>query len=378
MARELKNVEVQFVSYVDKAANKKKFFLLKSEDQKEPNFEKEVRILTKVDDPKKLVYGIVYAPDEIDSQGDFMNVEEIEKSAHAFMKNFQKIDEQHNFTEGAGALVESNCMLADIEIGDDTITKGTWVIVTEATDEIWNKIIKGEYTGYSLAGVAGKLLSKKEKKFSDIILKYENRPMENILKDFNSTLEDMKNTDLYLPMDVLWRSIWDAMWANENDTASFKKEAKKICSQFLKYLNGMTFETVKKGEIPNKEKGDHMEKQEVQAWIDEAIEPITKALGLEKDQTLADVIQKAIGEIAPPITPVVKDEEGNEVTLVDTIVNLTKELKEYKEKADVELEAIKKSITENREVPLTDDEKADALLKENRLKDAKKANSNLT
>ena len=39
-------------------------------------------------------------------------------------------------------------------INDTTITKGTWVLVTKATDEMWEDIQKGEFTGYSLAGTA--------------------------------------------------------------------------------------------------------------------------------------------------------------------------------------------------------------------------------
>lgn len=350
MARELKNVEVQFVSYVDKAANKKKFFLLKSD--KEPNFEKEVRILTKGDDPKKLVYGIVYAPDEVDSQGDFMSIDEIEKAAHSFMKNFQQIDEQHNFTEGAGTLVESTCQLADIEVGDEIITKGTWTIVTEATDDIWDKIEKGEYTGYSLAGVAGKLANKKEKKFDDVILKYANRSMEVILKDFDSSMEDMKNNDLYLPMDVLYKSIWDARWEFE-DSSDFKKAAKKVVNQFMKHINGMTFEPIKKGEEPENKKGEEsmLEKQEVQAMIDKSLEPITKSLGLEDGQTIADVITKAIGEIKPPESPVVKNDDGEEVSVVDTLTKMSETFKVFKEEVST-------YMTENKEKPLEPVEEA--------------------
>jgi len=346
MARELKNVEVQFVSYVDKAANKKKFFLLKSEEDIQPDFEKEVRILTKENDPKKLVYGVVYAPDEIDSQGDMMNAEEIEKACHGFMKNFQKIDEQHNFTEGAGALVECSCQLADIEVGGETITKGTWTIVTEATDEIWEKIEKGIYTGYSLAGIAGKLIDKKEKKFTDVMLKYANRDMEIILKDFNSSMEEMKNNDLFAPMDVLWKAIWDARWENE-DHSAFKKAVKKVCSQFYDYINKMSFETIKKEEAQIQEGDEEMDEKQTQEMIDKALEPIVKALGLEKDQTLSDVIQKAIGEIEPS-TPIVKDAEGKEINIVEMAKSVAT-MVEKNTAYDETIEAMKVYMTGNPE-----------------------------
>ena len=150
--RQLKNVTVTHVSYVDKAANKRSFLLTKADGK--PNFTKQVKPLIKTDDPQKLVYGVVYEPDVEDSQGDSMGAAEIEKAAHGFMENYQQIDKQHDFTTHAGQVVESYIAPADMEIGTQTVTKGTWVLVTKATDEIWDAIQKGEYTGYSLAGQA--------------------------------------------------------------------------------------------------------------------------------------------------------------------------------------------------------------------------------
>ncbi|MFB6649216.1 XkdF-like putative serine protease domain-containing protein [Bacillus toyonensis] len=158
MPRKLKNVDVSFVSIVDKAANKKKFFLTKSEQ--EPTFEKEVKIIKGEDEEQKLVYGIVYSPGSADdpnthdAHGDFMTAEEIEKSAHNFIAKYRNIDTQHDFNAGAGKVVESYVAPVDMEINGEIITKGTWVLVTEATDEIWKDIKDGKMTGYSLAGVA--------------------------------------------------------------------------------------------------------------------------------------------------------------------------------------------------------------------------------
>ncbi|MDM5430818.1 XkdF-like putative serine protease domain-containing protein [Bacillus mycoides] len=151
--RELKNAEITHVSYVDKAANKQKFFLTKSAN-KNPDFQKEVKIITKSEDPQKLVYGVVYEPGTTDLHNDFMTAEEIEKAAHKFMKDAQNIDTQHDFVAGAGEIVESYIAPADFEINGVTIQKGSWVITTKASDEVWEKIEKGEITGYSMAGTA--------------------------------------------------------------------------------------------------------------------------------------------------------------------------------------------------------------------------------
>nr|WP_051009134.1 XkdF-like putative serine protease domain-containing protein [Bacillus xiamenensis] len=53
-----------------------------------------------------------------------------------------------------GEVVESYIAPSDFERGDEVIKKGSWVLVTKASDEIWEQIQKGEITGYSMAGTA--------------------------------------------------------------------------------------------------------------------------------------------------------------------------------------------------------------------------------
>lgn len=157
MPRELLNANITHVSYVDKGANQKRFFLTKSENP--PTFEKQVRLITKADDAKRLVYGVVYEPDVEDSHGDIMSAEEIEKAVHGFMANLAiakgaVMDTQHDFDPGVGDVVECYIAPADFELGDETIRKGSWVLVTKANDEIWEQIQNGDITGYSMAGTA--------------------------------------------------------------------------------------------------------------------------------------------------------------------------------------------------------------------------------
>ncbi|MBR0615281.1 XkdF-like putative serine protease domain-containing protein [Bacillus safensis] len=152
MPRELINAKITHVSYVDRAANQKQFFFMKSE--KENDFEKQIKVIVKADDAQRLVYGIVYEPNVADAHGDYMTPEEIEKAAHGFLKDAREIDKQHDFQGGVGEVVESYIAPSDFEMGDEVIKKGSWVLVTKASDEIWEQIQKGEITGYSMAGTA--------------------------------------------------------------------------------------------------------------------------------------------------------------------------------------------------------------------------------
>ena len=70
-----------------------------------------------------------------------MTAPEIEKAAHGFMKDARNIDKQHDFNAGVGEVVESYIAPADFTIGDEkTITKGSWVLVTKASDEYGRKL----------------------------------------------------------------------------------------------------------------------------------------------------------------------------------------------------------------------------------------------
>jgi hypothetical protein len=151
-AKSISDVEVQFVSLVDKAANRKSFLITKAEDGT-ASFSANGRIV-KTDGDSHYVTGIVYEPMTEDTQGDFMTEEEIRKAAHWFAKNGEGIDIQHNFKKFEKAEVVENWIAkADFEIDKEKIRKGTWLMTVEITDpEVWTAVEKGEITGFSMGG----------------------------------------------------------------------------------------------------------------------------------------------------------------------------------------------------------------------------------
>ncbi|MER3121079.1 XkdF-like putative serine protease domain-containing protein [Bacillus altitudinis] len=184
MPRELINAKITHVSYVDKAANQKQFFFVKSE--KENDFQKEIKVIAKADDAQRLVYGIVYEPHVEDAHGDYMTPEEIEKAAHGFLKDAREIDKQHDFQGGVGEVVESYIAPSDFEMGEEIIKKGSWVLVTKASEDIWNQIQKGEITGYSMAGTAD--IGKQECEPAS-----EEKGLFSLLKNFFLSKGEVKN-----------------------------------------------------------------------------------------------------------------------------------------------------------------------------------------
>jgi hypothetical protein len=152
-AYEITDAKIQFVSLVDKAANKRQFLLKKADDGKAA-FTTYGRII-KTDEETHYVTGIVYEPLEEDSHGNFMTEEEITKAAYWFAKNGDKVDLQHSFEPLEGATVVENWIAkADFEIDGETVQKGTWLMTVEVTDEtVWDGIEKGDITGFSMGGL---------------------------------------------------------------------------------------------------------------------------------------------------------------------------------------------------------------------------------
>ncbi len=152
-ATAISNARIQFVSLVNKAANKRTF-LIKKEERGKATFSGCGRIV-KMDSKNHYVTGVVYEPMTEDSHGDYMEEAEIVKAAYYFAKNGNKVDIQHSFEPLDGATVVENWIAkADFKIDDEEIRKGTWLMTVEVTDaDIWDKIEKGEITGFSMGGV---------------------------------------------------------------------------------------------------------------------------------------------------------------------------------------------------------------------------------
>ena len=169
-AIEISEAKIQFVSLVDKAANKRQFLITKA-DGKQAQFSTVGKIL-KVDNTSHYITGIVYEPLVEDAHGNYMTEEEIRKSAYWFAKNSDKVDLQHSFEPVNGvSVVENYVAPSDMTISGQPIAKGTWVMTVEVNNnEIWDKVQKGEVTGFSMGGV-GKY-SEKETDISEIAEKH--------------------------------------------------------------------------------------------------------------------------------------------------------------------------------------------------------------
>jgi len=151
--RKLKKVDVSFISLVGKGANNKTI-IWKSKDNT-GDYSRIIPI-AKVNNDERMVYGIVYSPDEVDSQGDTATAETIKEMAYSFMKSQKttQIDKQHDFEAGQGFVAESWLTKASDPLFPSS-PEGSWAVgIKVENDETWELVKSGEITGLSLAGTA--------------------------------------------------------------------------------------------------------------------------------------------------------------------------------------------------------------------------------
>jgi len=150
---QLSNIAIQYISLVKKGANGKQI-IYKSATAK-PTYESEIAI-KKTDTEEGVIYGIVYSPDEVDTQGDFATADEIKKAAYNFMKSksIDNVDIEHDFNNVDAFVAESWIVKSGDSIFPDE-KEGSWAVAIKLeSDELKELAKSGEITGLSMAGEA--------------------------------------------------------------------------------------------------------------------------------------------------------------------------------------------------------------------------------
>jgi hypothetical protein len=243
--RLLKDVTITHVSYVKRGANKKQFFFAKSICNK-AEIEFPVKFFAKQeeDSEKKLLYGVVYEPDSEDTYGDIMTRDEIEKTAHEFLQYYRNIDTEHNLLAGAGVVVESYVAPISLSIGGSEIKAGSWVLVTKASDEIWEAWKDGDITGYSMFGISRETqMSKGETTMKSWVKKMlETLGLAKSFDDMMAdTIEKMSSNPFFI-MDIMQEDFfsnisWDS--ANEEQLTALSASMKSAADYIDKKISSI-------------------------------------------------------------------------------------------------------------------------------------------
>lgn len=106
---------------------------------------------------KQVTY-VAMRANSTDSQGDFTSEEEVRKAKESFNKALKKKNMSnlmHLYKTDSFEVIESYCSLAEMQIGDDKVYKGDWLITLQLfDDDLMNGILKGDFVGLSIGARA--------------------------------------------------------------------------------------------------------------------------------------------------------------------------------------------------------------------------------
>lgn len=282
-AIEIRNARIRLVSLVDKAANLQSFLVTKNKDG-EASFTTCGQIV-KADADNHYVTGIVYEPMVKDSQGNFMTEDEIVKAARWYAKNGNMVDVQHSFSPlSSASVVESWVAKADFSLGDKAVKKGTWLMTVEISDDkIWNRIEKGEITGFSMGGVGEYAtedvdIDNLEKSFSDATPKKR----RGIIKTLLSLLDGEKQEETEVTKDEMKAIVSETI---EKSAGSIAAEVAKIIKEEAQAADSGTSQASseeKSAEADNtkdaEKKEEPLTKEEIGAMITQAVKEAVPAM----------------------------------------------------------------------------------------------------
>lgn len=115
--------------------------------------------IMKIDKKEQIIGGIVYEPDEVDTQGDYADAKEIEKAMYRFMEKYatdtKRARINHEGKRYHFPILECFQPEEDTIKGDKPLKKGSWWLMMKVTNkDIWNKIESGELEAFSMGGTA--------------------------------------------------------------------------------------------------------------------------------------------------------------------------------------------------------------------------------
>jgi len=141
---------------------------------------KEIKVeITKTDAKNKIVKGIVYSAGYLDTDGETMTKQDVQSACWNFLKTRKEnnIDIQHDWKQ-SGCVVVENYMT---EKGDPNFPEDSWIMAVQCTDEIWDKVEKGELNGFSFGGS---------------VEKYPARVLLEVAKEITGKTEPNLNKDI--------------------------------------------------------------------------------------------------------------------------------------------------------------------------------------
>jgi uracil-DNA glycosylase family 4 len=127
--------------------------------------------IAKADALKKIVYGIVLDPYQVDAHNDWISPAEVEQTQEGYMRDSRLVSIHHmkpttafvvesfieaypSQTDRAKAFAGEPHRIYRRKFGDDYLHSGAWVLGTKLDDALWDAYQRGEIQAYSIEGFA--------------------------------------------------------------------------------------------------------------------------------------------------------------------------------------------------------------------------------
>jgi predicted transcriptional regulator len=310
---EIKKAEVKFISLVKKGANNKSFFAKSKDGAGYILNARVMKSLSSTSENKHVLKCVVYEPDVVDLQGDWMTAESIKNYAYDFMKNYRNIDTEHDFEAGIGDAVESYIAPVDMVVNGESIKKGSHCIGIEVSDEIKKMVDDGEITGVSIAGSCERVMVEKsdKPKTDNIVLKaireltdlfkankIDNNKIDNNKADDDKDAEnndnDNNNEEEEKEMDEMKKMFEDfkteiVKSIKEQVDTSIAENAVVVDAKFVEIEKSITESKVADGKLEKSDKEKTEEKIAVMVTeLAELRKSIEAPLAGNADQTPAE------------------------------------------------------------------------------------------
>ncbi len=282
--RKLKDIEVMYISLVDKAANKKTIIYKSDDPEKGADFNLSIEI-KKYDDEKHLVYGIVYAPDEVDTDGDTAAADVIEKAAYRFMKQqlTRNVDRMHDYEGWKYGYVAESWIVKEKDPLFDT--PGAWAVAIKVEDDdTWAKVKKGEINGLSMAGRAHvEYMDKSDSSEKGFIKWLKNTFIKEVNKMDKEEVQKMIDDTLTKKSEEIEKNVTKAV------TESLSGDIKKI-SDTVEKISKSVSNPQPEPDKENLEKDDETKEKDKDTEKDEKFQKDSKKD--EPKETLENRIEK--------------------------------------------------------------------------------------
>jgi hypothetical protein len=116
------------------------------------NFDHTFELLSADDNENRLVTGVVYKPNELDTQREWGPPDELEKAARWWMEHSQATGVRH-VRRAEARVTQSYIAPQDITIGNRLVKAGSWIVELRIlAKRLWQEIKTGVYNAFSMGG----------------------------------------------------------------------------------------------------------------------------------------------------------------------------------------------------------------------------------